>query len=249
MLPNTERLIEKLEIRLPLIGFYDAPNPEDFEPLTKPDPEQPMCLFKFFENWLQGKTLHLHGENFGCGGCGHWLFSKESFDQEEFTSLMVDKEGLKESKELLSLWFDQAKRYKPQNEHLFIGPLRQGLTSYLKSITFLVNPDQLSALMVGAYYYYAPDDPVPPVIIAFGTGCMQMLPLFKDIDYPQAMLGGTDMGMRQFLPPDILAFTTTLPLFRQLCLLDERSFLYKPYLQKLKETRGEKGIGKIAQNN
>ncbi|HLP62253.1 MAG TPA: DUF169 domain-containing protein [Candidatus Deferrimicrobium sp.] len=249
MLPNAQRLIERLEIGLPLIGFYDAPNPEAFEPLTKPDPENPLCLFKFYENWLEGKTLHLHGENFGCGGCGHWLFGKETFDQDEFLTYMVEKEGLKESKELLNLWFDQARRYKPRYPHLFIGPLRENMVEYLKSITFLVNPDQLSALMVGAHYYYAPDDPIPPVTVAFGTGCMQILPLFKDIDYPQAMIGATDMGMRQFLPANILAFTTTLPLFRQLCLLDERSFLYKPYLQKLKETRGEKGLGKIPTMN
>lgn len=237
MLPNTERLIEKLEIKLPLIGFYDAPTPEAFEPLTKPDPENPMCLFKCYENWLDGKTLCLHGENFGCGGCGHWLFGKETFDEEDFITLMVDKEGLKESKALLRLWFDHTKRYKPKYPYLFIGPLRKDMSEYLKSITFLVNPDQLSALLIGTHYYYAPDDPIPPVAVAFGTGCMQLLPLFKDIDYPQAMIGATDMGMRQFLPPDILTFTTTFPLFQQLSLLDEHSFLYKPCLEKLKGTR------------
>jgi hypothetical protein len=44
--------------------------------------------------------------------------------------------------------------------------------------------------------------------------------------------------MRRHLPPDILTFTVTRLMFRQLCALDERSFLYKPFLRRLKTARG-----------
>jgi len=57
-------------------------------------------------------------------------------------------------------------------------------------------------------------------------------------DIPQASIGATDIAMHQYLPPDILAFVVTKPMFRQLCSLDERSFLYKSFLQNLKKARG-----------
>jgi hypothetical protein len=71
----------------------------------------------------------------------------------------------------------------------------------------------------------------------FGSGCSQLLPLFGDLDIPQAIVGATDIAMRQWLPPDTLAFTVTKPMFEQLCDLDERSFLYKRFLPRLQEAR------------
>jgi hypothetical protein len=35
----------------------------------------------------------------------------------------------------------------------------------------------------------------------------------------------------------ILAFTVTKPMFEQLCALDERSFLFKPFLKNLRKAR------------
>ncbi len=243
MLPRANTLIKKLDIRLPLIGFYDAPNPEEFEPLVAPESQKHMCLFKFYDNWLEGKTLHLTASNFGCGGCGYWIFSRESRDRQDFVHFLAVEEGIKDTPELMERWIEHEKPYRPTHPHVFVGPMREDREEFLKTITFLVNPDQLSALIIGAQYYYAPDDPLPPVASAFGSGCMQLLPLFRDLDYPQAIIGATDMAMRRHFPPDIMAFTVTLPLFRQLCLLDERSFLYKPFLRNLKTARGENGIG------
>ena len=65
-----------------------------------------------------------------------------------------------------------------------------------------------------------------------------MLGLFDELSIPQAMIGATDIAMRQYLPPDTLAFTVNKPMFEQLCLLDERSFLYKPFWQNLRKARG-----------
>jgi hypothetical protein len=36
-----------------------------------------------------------------------------------------------------------------------------------------------------------------------------------------------------------LAFTVTLPMFEQLCRLDEKSFLYKPFLRNLQKARSK----------
>jgi hypothetical protein len=54
-------------------------------------------------------------------------------------------------------------------------------------------------------------------------------------------MGATDIAMRRHLPPDILAFTVTKAMFRQLCELGEESFLYKPFWGDLKKARGLAG--------
>jgi len=59
----------------------------------------------------------------------------------------------------------------------------------------------------------------------------------------QASIGATDIAMRQHVPPDILAFTVTKPMLGRLCKLDERSFLDKPFLQRLNKARGAASVG------
>ena len=96
--------------------------------------------------------------------------------------------------------------------------------------------DIKSILVIGAHYCSLPGGP-PAVIAPFGAGCMELLPLFDDLDRPQAVIGATDVAMRRHLPPDILAFTVTKPLFEQLCAMDEQSFLFKPFLKNLEKAR------------
>jgi len=59
-----------------------------------------------------------------------------------------------------------------------------------------------------------------------------------DLKIPQASIDTADIAMRQYIPPDLLSFTVTKSLFKQLCELDERSFLYKPFLENLRKARG-----------
>jgi hypothetical protein len=205
-----------------------------FAPLAKP--EKGECVFAFYENWINGETLHITKEHYGCGGAGRWMCGIEMREREEFLKFLVDGEGLKASRELMGKWIDYSKPYKSIHEHIFIGPLKENGWEYIKSITFFVNPDQLSALIIGAQYHSAPDDP-PPTISPFGSGCSLLLP-FKDLNIPQAAIGTTDIAMRQYLPPDIMSFSTTKSMFKQLCELDERSFLYKPFLKRLRQARG-----------
>ena len=65
----------------------------------------------------------------------------------------------------------------------------------------------------------------------------QLVSLFEDLSVPQALIGTTDIAMRKHLPPNILAFTVTVPMFEQLCALDENSFLYKPFWRNLRRAR------------
>jgi hypothetical protein len=237
MQPDPTNLLGKIDLTTPLIGFYDAPDAAPFEPLVRPAPGKRVCIFAFYREWLQGRTLHITRENHGCGGAGHWLFGIESRSREDFVEFLADGEGLKSSRDLMAQWLDHNRGYQQEHPHILIGPLRANQYAYLKTITFYVNPDQLSVLTLGAQYHSGPSDP-PAVIAPFGSGCMELLPLFEDLSVPQAMIGATDIAMRQFLPPDVLAFTVTRPMFEQLCALDERSFLYKPFWQRLRKARG-----------
>jgi hypothetical protein len=232
--PDPSRLRTKLKIELPLIGVYDAPDPDVFKPLVSPSGNQ--CVFAFFKNWLKGETLQITRERFGCGGAGNCFWNIQARSRADFIKFLAEDEGLKASGELMAKWIDLRMPYRAENAFVFIGPLKEEGGPFLKTITFLVNPDQLSALMIGAQYHSAPEDP-PPVIAPFGSGCRELIP-FDDFALPQASIGATDIAMRQHLPPDILAFTVTMPMFARLCSLDERSFLYKPFLQRLQKSRG-----------
>jgi hypothetical protein len=121
-----------------------------------------------------------------------------------------------------------------------IGPLRDGQYAYLRTVTFFVNPDQLSLLLLGTEYHNASVNE-HPTITAFGSGCGQLAALFENLDpaVPQAIIGATDIAMREHVPPDILALTVNKPMYEQLCALDESSFLYKSFWKRLRTARGD----------
>ena len=235
--PDPTNLMKIAGIKNPLVGFYDAPDPARFEPSVTPKPDTRVCVFAFYKAWLKGETLHLTADNYGCGGAANSLFNIQTRSREEFVKFLADEEGLRASHDLLNQWLDKRKPYQLQHQNILIGPLKKDMYQYLKTVTFFVNPDQLSLLMTGAYYHSSPNDTVP-VIAPFGSGCMELAPALVDIEAPQAIIGATDIAMRQYLPPDILAFTVTKPMFERLCSLDQKSFLYKPFWKRLQKARG-----------
>jgi hypothetical protein len=237
MQPDSTNLRKIIGITNPLIGFYDAPDAGPFEPVVRPKPGEQMCVFSFYQDWLKGKTLDITKENFGCGGARSSICNVQTRSREDFVKFLVDFEGLKASRELMNQWLDHRRAYKQKYSDILIGPLHADQYNCLQSITFFVNPDQLSMLVLGAQYYSAPGDP-PPVIAPFASGCAELAPMFENLDIPQAVIGATDIAMRHYLPPDILAFTVTKPMFQRLCELDQKSFLYKPFWKHLRKARG-----------
>lgn len=144
MQPDPTYLVEKIGLKVPLVGFYDAPDARAFEPLVASELGKRACVFTFYKQWLAGKTLHLTKDNCRCPGAGHWLFGVVTRSREDFVRFLVDDEGLKASHDLMNQWLDHRKGYKPEHPHLLIGPLRQDQDDeyeYLKSVTFYVNPD------------------------------------------------------------------------------------------------------------
>ncbi|HJV77174.1 MAG TPA: DUF169 domain-containing protein [Paludibacter sp.] len=233
--PDFSYLIEKTGITFPLIGFYDVPDASLFEPFV----ESKACIFAYFKKWEKGVSLLLTKEQFGCGGAGSWLCDVRIRTKEQYVKFLADDEGLKANHELMGLWLDNLRPYKQQHPNLVIGPLKAAGYEYLKTITFFVTPDQLSMLMIGAQLNSAPSDP-DPVIAPFGSGCMQLISHFKDLNIPQAMIGALDMAMRKYLPPNILAFTVTRPMFEQLCNIDKNSYMEKRFFTESQKSRKEK---------
>ncbi len=236
MQPDPRLLVGKIGLKTPLIGFYDTPEVAPFEPVVRLESGDSSCIFSLYTNWMKGETLLLTRESFGCTGAGSCLFGVATRSPEAMVTFLVDEEGLKSSRDVMRRWIDRRSLYHPEHPNLLIGPLRPAQYRYLKTVTFYVNADQLAALLLGANYNSGPDGPTP-VMAPFGSGCSQLLPLFADLTVPQAIVGATDIAMRQWLPPDTLAFTATRPMFEQLCTLDERSFLFKPFLQRLQKAR------------
>ncbi|MBN1880438.1 DUF169 domain-containing protein [bacterium] len=232
MQPNPERLLMMTGINRPLIGFYDAPELAPFEPIV--DTER--CFFSTFPQWMEGKSTYLAKDHFTCGGAGQHLCGVETRSRQDMVEFLVGMEGLKATRDLMNEWLNVNSHYRQTHPYLVIGPLKPDQYANLKTITFYVNPDQLSVLMIGAQYRTGPYDPTP-VIAPFGSGCMQLVTIFDDLTVSQAAVGATDIAMRQFLPPDVLAFTVTKPMFERLCELDETSFLYKPFWRNLRKSR------------
>jgi hypothetical protein len=235
--PDPTRLLDCLGLETPPIGLYDAPDPAPFEPCVRPTPGARPCVFAFYKDWLRGRTLHLTRDNYGCRGAGSCLFGVDERSCEDLVTFLVEEEGLKRSRETMTRWVERRQVHHPKHDHLLIGPLRPEQEAHLKTVTFLVDPDRLSALILGANYDVGPDQPAP-VTAPFGSGCLQLLGPPAPADVPQAVIGATDAAMRKYLPADTLAFTVNRPLFQRLCALDERSFLYKSFWKGLQGARG-----------
>jgi hypothetical protein len=237
--PDPSTLLAALDLRTPLIGLYDAPEPQAFAPLVSPKPSagRGPCVFHFYRRWLNGETLHLTADDFGCRGCGRALFGVQALERDDLVDFLWRDEGLRASRELMAAWVDGAPTYWPAHGNVLIGPLRPDLSEYLRTVTFWVNADQLSVLQHGAYHHHALGDP-DPVTVPFGSGCSELVVPFRDLNEPQAAIGGTDVAMRGDLPANVLAFTVTVSMFARLCSLGEDSFLGKGFLARLRSARG-----------
>ncbi len=235
MQPDPTAILMTLSITEPLIGLYDAPDPEPFAPLIEPAGAEE-CVFAAYGRWREGKTLHITRAKHGCGA-GH-LLGLESWSREEAIEFLVGEEGLRASDELMDEWLDAAPGYEPRHEHVLIGPLHADQYDYLRSVTFYVNADQLAVLVTGSSYFSRPGD--PPVTAPFSSGCGQLAAAFGDLGAPRAVIGATDQAMREFLPPGVLAFTVTKPMFELLCRWadDPASSLHNNFLAECLKARG-----------
>jgi uncharacterized protein (DUF169 family) len=109
----------------------------------------------------------------------------------------------------------------------------------VRSITFLVNPDQLSALVVLANYDGQHNE---NVIIPFGAGCQSIgICTFRENEreHPRAVVGLIDLSARKNLRPqlgkDLLSLSVTAGMFQRMEGSVEGSFLERETWKSLLE--------------
>ncbi len=232
---NPSALLEIAGISRPLVATYDVPDAKPFEPFTEPG----QCIFESYDRWLKGQSTRIDSENaaaFGCPGAGYWLCGIETMPKEDVAGYLAGQEGLKASPDTMCRWLENHPPHRLENQALVISQLKDDQHAFLKTVTFFVDPDQLALLLTGAEYLNAAPDK-EFVMAPYGSGCGQLLPIFRNLDAPRAAIGATDIAARKYLPQDILAFTVTTPMFEQLCRLDENSFLHKSFWNDLKRSR------------
>jgi uncharacterized protein (DUF169 family) len=105
-------------------------------------------------------------------------------------------------------------------------------------ILFLVNPDQLSALVVLANYNRARRD---TVIVPFGAGCQSILFGYAETikEEPSAVIGFFDVTVRKLVDKDILSFTIPFKMFEEMETNVEKSFLVKEQWLELSKRIGD----------
>jgi len=183
-------------------------------------PGGPECFLRFLsignEDWEQGRAVRAKLEE---GGAPKILITEFS-----------EGEGFRKTPALVQAWIDSLPEVKPEGDYVIMKPLGDILENEKpKVVSFLVNPDQLSALVVLANFARKGSDNVR---IPFGAGCSCFgLYAFAEAgkDEPRAIIGLTDISARFYLGKplgrDILSFTVPMKMFEEMEANVEESFL------------------------
>ncbi len=222
-------------ISIPPMCVYDVPDASPFSPFVEPG----YCVFEGYKSWIKGGSTVISSENssaYGCPGAGYWLCGIQGVPTETIADYLAVQEGFKASTESMCRWLENHPAYEMESSYIVMSHFNDEHYAFMKTITFFVNPDQLSLLLTGAEYLN--DVPGTGTVAApYGPGCGQLLSLFRQLDSPLSIIGSMDIAMREYLPQDIMAFTVTKPMFEQLCNLDESSFLHKSFWKGLVKKR------------
>ena len=189
---------------------------------------------------MKGDTLVLTAEGKGCPGGLFHLGLRDSImpNIEYFLTCGTEElrgEGLKASPEIARELFDKGTRPKPQSGHVLIGPLKLEQWESVRTLSFFVDPDRLSALMTLSGYWSA----VNTVVAPFGSGCSLLWRAVEEHGGEKAVVGGTDIAMRRHIPADTLVFTVSPQLFHQMVNVPPGSFLDRDWWAELMKARGK----------
>jgi hypothetical protein len=233
---QTRRLTERLRLATPLIAVYDTEPSDAFAPLV--EATETACCFASYDEWLAGKTLVIRKGGAGCRGAQSALGFQKRYAP-FMAHFLTDGigapqgEGLKATAAIAQTILDRAKPPEVRSDTVLIGPLRLERWSLVRSVTFLVDPDRLAGVMTLAGYWSA--DTV--VAAPFGSGCSFLWRSLGEIAHDPAVLGGTDLAMRRYLPPGVLTLTVSPARFEQMLTFPDDSFLGREWWNGLMEFR------------
>ena len=236
---KVDALREALRIDTPVIAVYDSSDTEAFKPLVRSGGID--CCFMYYQRWLKGDTLVLTSEGKGCPGGLFHLGLRDSImpNIEYFLTCGTEElrgEGLKASPEIAREMLKTRNPVKSKSGNILIGPLKLDQWASVKTLSFFVDPDRLSALMTLSGYWSTKHMVVAP----FGSGCSLLWRAVEEEGGEKAVIGGTDIAMRRHLPPDTLAFTVPPQLFYQMVNVSPGSFLERDWWAALMEVREKK---------
>ncbi len=115
-----------------------------------------------------------------------------------------------------------------------MGPLKLEFWDKVKTLTFMVDPDRLSALMtLAAYWSSNPAEIAAP----FSSGCGMMWREMVNFERDRAVIGCTDIAMRKHLPPEILCLSVSPARFEQMVNFPDEAFLNREGWNELMNSR------------
>jgi hypothetical protein len=241
-----KRVVKKLRLETPLIAVYDAEPGDEFHPLVIAKGHA--CCFAFYKRWLAGETVAFvkaPGESefeqptHGCPGAQRALGLVEEYP-EYMANFLTDGngaptgEGLMASAELAQEFLDRASPPKLSSNAVLIGPLRVDRWEKVRSVTFLVDPDRLSAVMRLAGYWSSDPD---LVAAPFSSGCGLLWRELENMEEDRPVIGCTDMAMRKYIPPEMLCLTVSPARFEKMMTIPDGSFLDKAWWNELMDSR------------
>ncbi len=219
------------------------------------------CAVSMLNAAAKGRTAVFDRNTFGCLGGGTGLgFGNQyvnfpagieyfiSTGNKEFCQTEIGKNVVRnmpalehgeryvKNPELAKKFIDSLPMVDVLSEYIVFKPLEKlDEGEQPKVIIFLVNPDQLSALVVLANYGRETNE---NVVVPFGAGChtVCIIPYKEEeAENPRAIIGLSDISARKQVDKDILSFTVPLKMFLEMELNVEGSFLENEEWKKVME--------------
>jgi uncharacterized protein (DUF169 family) len=205
------------------------------------------CVVSTLNPVMRGKVFVFDRKRYGCiGGAVGLCFGNRYSDREtpieDFLS-SVEKDGrqfgeaYKKTPELARSSLAEMPVTDVDYKYVIFKRLKDvdPETEEIQVVTFLANPDQLSALVVLANFA-RPDS--YNVMIPWVAGCQSMVLLPYNESkkkYPRAVVGMVDISARPHIDPDLFSFAVPLKMFRQMEADVPQSFLRREAWQKIKK--------------
>lgn len=209
------------------------------------------CVVAMLNAAAKGKTAVFDRKTFGCigggvglgfgnqyinfpGGIEYFISTgNKAFSQTDIGKNIVRNmpalehgEGYVKTPELAKKFVDSLPMVDVPAKYVVFKPLgRLAEGEVPKAVVFLVNPDQLSALVVLANYARESND---NVVAPFAAGChtVCIIPYKEEeSENPRAIIGLTDISARKQVDKDILSFTVPYKMFLEMESNVEGSFL------------------------
>jgi uncharacterized protein (DUF169 family) len=204
------------------------------------------CVASMLVAASKGKTASFDKKTFGCVGGGTGLgfgnqYEKQNFPIENLLStgkkdynhekirsrFLEEGECYIKTPELALKFVENMPMREVNEKYVIFKPLELlNLTDNPVMVIFLVNPDQLSALVVLANYEREDN---MNVIAPFCAGCQSILFGYaeEEKENPKSTIGFFDISARKYIDKNLLTFTIPFKMFREMEANVEGSFLTK----------------------